>query len=146
MEDSDVFALHRYFLQADEMRKRFLHTLKDDDVEGSKEEKAIYQFMYLGLWYGSLCVVVEGWRTLKLANDPTVDQLLKSDYVRLLQRYRNGVFHYQKKYYDDRFTAFMKHPDTPAWVHDLHSAFSRYFLEWFAEKRSQRRPGTMGNA
>lgn len=136
MDDRHVFSLHRYFLQATEMRRAFLHTLSDDFAV-SDEEKDIYQFMYLGLWYGSLWVVVEGWRTLKLS-DSAVDRLIASDYVDLLKKYRNGMFHYQKQYYDKRFTEFMRYPDTPEWVHDVHSAFSRYFLDWFADKKSQR--------
>lgn len=137
MDDRHVFSLHRYFLQANQMRIHFVQTLGETPGRSAEENK-IYQLLYQGLWYGSLYVVVEGWRTLKL-KDPVVDELLASNYVLLLRRYRNGVFHFQKNYYDDRFLDFMRPPDTPEWVHDVHSAFGRYFLDWFADRKSQRR-------
>jgi hypothetical protein len=84
--------------------------------------------LYMSYWYGGLYVVIEGWRDLKLA-DPIINTLLQSPNVRLLRRYRNGTFHFQKKYLDERFTdLFAKGVDAVKWVRDLNSEFGRYFL------------------
>jgi hypothetical protein len=134
VDDRHTLALHRYFIQADQMRQHFVETLRDGPAP-FEEMEHVYQWLYQGLWYASLYVVVEGWWQLKL-KDPTVDELLTSNYVDLLKRYRNGVFHYQKTYYDDRFVNFMRPSGTPEWVNDLHAAFGRFFLAWFAERRA----------
>lgn len=95
----------------------------------------------MGLWYGSLYVVVEGWKEINLA-DPVVDELLASPYVELLKRYRHGVFHYQKTYHDNRFLDFMKPPDTPEWINCLHDELGGYFLAWFAQRRKEGQTST----
>ena len=45
--------------------------------------------------------------------DPKVDPLISSAHVDRLKRYRNGVFHFQKKYFDERFT---EPPGTAYWA------------------------------
>lgn len=76
-------------------------------------------------------MVVEGWRELGLS-EPTVDRLLASSNVDLLRRYRNGVFHFQRDYNDDRFLGFMTEgTDTVAWVRELTLHLGRYFLQRF---------------
>jgi hypothetical protein len=47
--------------------------------------------------------------------------------VQLLRRFRNGVFHYQKRYFDERFTDFISAQDTVEWVHDLTNAIGAFF-------------------
>jgi len=87
--------------------------------------------IYMSYWYGGLYVVIEGWLNLKLS-DPVIDSLLNSDNVGLLKRYRNGVFHFQKKYYDNRFLDFITEGEnTVEWVRNLNREFGRWFLEWF---------------
>jgi hypothetical protein len=85
------------------------------------------------LWYGELYVVVEGWKELDLS-DPTVDSLLQSSNVELLRRYRNGVFHFQREYFDERFLGLIRDgQDAAAWVLDLNQSFSAFFLNKFRE-------------
>jgi hypothetical protein len=80
---------------------------------------------WMGLWYGTLYVVVEGWQTLGL-HDKQIDELLTSSNAELLRRYRNGMFHFQKDPFDNRFVEFMDEPSTPEWVRTLHGAFGRW--------------------
>jgi hypothetical protein len=82
--------------------------------------------LFLSYWYGALYVVVEGWEELKLS-DQDVDKLLRSPNVKLLKRFRNGVFHFQKRYFDGRFTDFISAKDTVEWVHNLTDAIGAYF-------------------
>jgi len=84
--------------------------------------------MYMSYWYAALYVVVEGWRELEL-HDAEVDRLLASPNVEYLRKYRNGVFHFQRDYFDLRFVELASSPDGVAWVHDLTAALSRWFLD-----------------
>ena len=57
----------------------------------------------------SLYLVIEGWQELGI-QDSEADELLRSPHVDLLKRYRNGVFHYQRDMWDERFMAFIRVP------------------------------------
>lgn len=131
--DLKTYCLHRYFIQADEMKQLFDRTLNKGTTFDDPEH--LLQFIYMGMWYGSLYVVVEGWSSLNLS-DPLIEELLSFPHTRSLRRYRNCIFHYQPTYYDERVIEFMRE-DTPAWVHRLHAEFGRYFLNWLSERRSR---------
>jgi hypothetical protein len=134
----EFVTLHRYFIWANRMRTHFdeiLGTL--DHVAGFEEfQKAldesatfIESILYMSYWYGGLYVVIEGWKELSLS-DSIIDELLKSPNVELLRRYRNGVFHFQRNYNDERFEQFMNQGiDAVKWVRSLNEQFGRYFLE-----------------
>ena len=131
-----VRSLHRYFIWADEMKKHFeiwCQKVVDDGIHDRFSAEMIRADLYMSFWYGELFVVVEGWRELELT-DPAVDALLKSPNVKLLKLYRNGVFHFQMKYFDKRFQGFITGTDTVPWVRDLHEAFSSHFLARFAKE------------
>src|ERR1700688_3247229 len=96
--------LHRYYIWANRMRTHFDEILSKGALDGKAE---IESFLYMSYWYGGLYVVIEGWRELELT-DTAIDELLQSSNVELLRRYRNGVFHFQRDYNDERFRAFME--------------------------------------
>ena len=96
-----------------------------------KNSKA-YTNIYLDLWYWTLYVIAEWWKELKL-KDEKIDELLKSSNLELLRRYRNGVFHFQKNWYDSRFEDFHKETSTIDWTMQLHKEFGRFFLEKIKE-------------
>ena len=81
----------------------------------------------MGLWLGTLYVVVEGWQATKLS-DPTIDQLLTSNHVSALRRFRNWLFHFQKRYLDERFKILTKSPEVIDWAVTLMHEFERYFF------------------
>ena len=123
-----LFSLHRYYLWANRMRTHFDEILAKSKTDKEVDPEGIERFMYVSFWYGELYAVVEGWKELKLT-DKTVDALLaKSDMVELLRRYRNGSFHYQSTYLDDRFIDFMKADDSAKWIRKLNRALGAYFL------------------
>jgi len=127
--DPALITLHRYYIWANRMRTHFDDLLEKEGYQTTRGE--IESFLYMSYWYGGLYVVIEGWQELKL-REPTIDRLLDSPNVDLLRRYRNGVFHFQSDYSDDRFTDFMhegKH--AVQWVRDLTLHLGRYFLQRF---------------
>lgn len=122
--------LHRYFIWADRMRIHFEQELrKRGNCASSGFELKVEEFMYMSLWYAQLYTVVEGWKELKLS-DSVVDKLVaQTHYVSRLRKYRNCVDHFQKDYFDDRFTKFVASGDSAVWVGNLQQAFSQYFLQ-----------------
>ena len=97
----------------------------------SSEYRAVF-FARMSQWYASLWVVVEGWQALQMS-DPFIDGLLNNQppYCELLRRYRNGVFHYQPDFLDERFFAFLREGSGPVeWTHALRDEFLRFLWEW----------------
>lgn len=136
-----VQSLHKYFIWANRMREHFyklVPVVANAPTQDRFSTEAIEAELYMNFWYGELHVVIEGWQELGLS-DPIVDGLLDSPNLELLKRYRNGVFHFQKDYFDDRFIDFMtKGRDTASWVFDVNDAIGTYFLTRFAKERTQR--------
>ena len=127
MTTDSLITLHRYYIWANKLRADFQNILKNKN-KISKAGYEIESLMYMSLWYGMLYVVIEGWQNLKL-KDEVIDSLLKSKYTNLLKRYMNGVFHFQKKYKDERFDDLDKEKDAVEWIVDLNKELGRFFLE-----------------
>lgn len=135
-----VHTLHRYYIWANRMKQHFYELVPkvaNDPVQDRFTNDAIEADLYMSFWYGELYVVIEGWKEIGLS-DPVVDSLLTSPNVELLKRYRNGVFHFQKQYFDERFLGFMRSKDSVTWVADLNQAFGAYFLNRFQQGRKPR--------
>lgn len=138
--EAEIFTLHRYFIWENEMRVHFEDLLKTNP---SKDVINGQGRMYMSLWYGTLCVLAEGWRDLDL-HDPRIDHLInlpappgaaKGTYYELLYRFRNATFHYQKDYDSQKFAEFIEQPTTVAWVRSLHIEFARWFYAWLAKTK-----------
>ncbi len=135
--DTEIHTLHRYFIWANRMRTHFDEILqKISELENHQEKNdeakkfEIESFMYLSLWYATLNTVIEGWQELGL-KDPGIELLLQSNNSKLLKKYRHGVLHFQRNYFDQRFVGFMESNDSVEWVRNLNKEFGRYFLEYF---------------
>ena len=136
----EFMTLHRYWVHANRLREYFLSSLMNPEwldlakLTGTQNNLASLNLafmvhdpgIFMSYWYSSLYVVVEGWKELKL-QDSDVDRLLGSPNVELLKRFRNGIFHYQRHYFDDRFTDFVSADDTVPWVNELTNAIGAYF-------------------
>ena len=133
----EVLVLHRYWIWADAMRLHFLQEISPISHYNPDSEGTIHAHMYMSYWYAALHVVIEGWEALHLT-DPTVDSLLASPSVKLLKRYRNGVFHFQRKYWDQRVIGFVSGgAESAAWVHQLHDELGRVLLATLRASRLQ---------
>jgi len=134
--DNEI-SLGRYCLWADKMQHDFLRHITQR-IEPDDFHFEEHGHIYMSYWYGTLYVVVEGWHELKLT-DPLIDALLSSPYVDLLRRYRNAVFHFQRKFYDERFWDLMlAGRESVEWVSQLHREFRRYFMALFAARKKAR--------
>jgi len=126
MKEAEL-SLHRYFIAANRMRVHF-----DEVLQAGKDARKPHQVetrLYMSYWYAGLYVVVEGWEELKL-RDLEIDKLLQHKNVALLKRFRNGVFHFQKKYDDARFTDLIQDgEDVVGWIRKLNLEFGRWFLD-----------------
>jgi hypothetical protein len=128
--DAEVLTLHRYYIWANKFRTHF------DQILGSAEtldpNPRVWFFdeagLFLSYWYAALYVVIEGWLELGL-QDEEIDALLASPNVDHLRRYRNGVCHFQSKYFDERFVELMASPGSAEWVRSLNYELGRFFLQ-----------------
>lgn len=135
--DSKIFSLHRYFIWANRMRHHAYEMIeKQGPPPDGKNEKFAWfigPFMYVSYWFASLYVVIEGWKSLHI-KDKEIDELLNSRYLGLLKSYRNGVFHFQKKYHDYRFNDFYDEgEDAIKWANLVHNKLSDFFIRWVEE-------------
>jgi len=128
---TSIYTLHRYYIWANKLRTDFYQVLGNhvpSDIVSTKS--GFEELLYMSYWYASLYVVIEGWRDLNL-NDSKIDILLSSPNVDLLKRYRNGVFHFQKNYFDNRFSDLIVNGiNVVEWITELNREFGRFFLEW----------------
>jgi hypothetical protein len=130
----EVHALHRYLIWSIHMRDQCL--LISDKVPDDPFEKKLWlirPFMWLALWLSLLYVVAEGYPELGL-RDPLIDKMLTSPHVDLLRRFRNGAFHFQRDYFDPRFTDVLSSEAVADWAVRLHNEFKRFFGEWYKSR------------
>jgi hypothetical protein len=129
-----VLALHRYWIWADFHKEVMLDHLSGESPDSAHPMLALGREFdaaaALGFFYASLYVVIEGWHELKL-DDDEIDGLIASGNTDLLRRFRNGIFHFQHDFDDDRFLGFLNDAHEPVgWARRLHSAFARWFRRW----------------
>jgi hypothetical protein len=84
-------------------------------------------------FYSALWVAIEAWRSCPLT-DETIDELLTDpafeQNVRLLRRFRNGVYHYQPDLINERVLAFLREGEHAViWAFLLHDEFKRVVWE-----------------
>jgi hypothetical protein len=131
MDMNALVALHRYYIWTNRLREWFDRSLAVCGWPKASDFPTWFADdpgLFMSHWYASLYVVVEGYQELGL-HDTKVDSLLASSNVHLLKRYRNGVDHFQKTYFDLRFVDFMGTADTPQWTRDLNRELGRFFIE-----------------
>ena len=127
-----IVCLHRHFCAAARIRDEYTRVLRTPEHE--EKRRTLNEWMFavylhsgppavLYYWYGALFVVKEGYDELRLS-DSQVDALLAvGANVEALRRCRNGVFHFQKTYFDERFLGLMRQPNFVRWVYDLTDTF-----------------------
>ena len=130
---SSVYTLHRYYIWANAMRAHFDKVL--NEKKPHRKGWDIESRMYMSFWYATLFVVIEGWGKSRLS-DSRIDNLLSSPNVSLLRRYRNGVFHFQAQYDDERFIELIRDGENVVeWIRNLNQELGRFFLDRLRETK-----------
>ena len=127
----EIVSWARYLYWADFMHRQSLDS--DEQLDNlTTDQLEWHQFAVNSHWLASMWVVVEGWQRLDV-KDQVIDELIDSSpqYCDLLRRYRNCVFHYQPKLFDERHKAFVDEGlPLMLWVFNLYLEFQRYLWEW----------------
>jgi hypothetical protein len=114
--------LHRYFLAASCNKSLFQTELSNGRADQP------HALIHLLLWYGTIYVVLEGWRVEKLTDSTVAKYTSDTVKCELLRQGRNAIFHYNSDYIDKRILSIMQDPDFVEWAHGLHDAIGAFFL------------------
>ena len=130
-EHMQILTLHRYYIHTTLMKKWFeaelakgeyIVTEHDDPAQNvimtGVKLKAMQVGTFMEYWYGGLYVVCEGWQELGL-KDEAVDKLLADPKLKLLRKYRNAAFHYQKDYLNPKHQGLIDDPESVDYVRSL---------------------------
>jgi hypothetical protein len=130
--DVSLLALHTHWVRADSIKERVRLEIPEnwDSLPQSMQElgQQMSKVHALEVLYGLIFVVIEGFRELKCKDERVEKLLAAEDYVELLRRFRNGVFHYQKEPMDPRLVTFMTRERSGEWIREMHAALGA-FLE-----------------
>ena len=128
--------LERYFVWCRAMAEESVRRSGEPDLAKLAAEIPLNATGYkagafLGHWIAALCPVIEGWEELKLS-DSEIDALLAEGdtkgYRARLFRFRHGIFHFQRKIDDPRFSDFMDPTgESRLWMIQLEHEFERFF-------------------
>jgi hypothetical protein len=133
--DLILAALHTHWLNADAVNHHLQRSLNAEPeadmgwLEGIQEfSKTFSKLAVIQVWYALLYVVIKGYLELK-ENDEVIDKLLQNqENIDFLRRFRNAIFHYQKKPLNEKLTDFLYAEDSEIWIRELNAAFSNFFM------------------
>lgn len=120
----------RYLYWSELNRQRLDQFTEKADM--SKPDDSWKWWAFMSQWYGSLWVVVEGWKTL-MVKDQKIDYLLSNwpQYSLLLKRFRHGVYHCRPTLLDKKSLEFVRQGRAAVyWATALHEEFQRFYWEW----------------
>ncbi len=115
-----IISWGQYIHWADIQYKHFKENLHEDTDRSSFTGLFVH---FLAAQY----VVIEGWIELK-EDDKSINQLLSkySDFVEILRKCRNAVYHYQDKIFDKRIQNALDENEFLYWITALKEEFERY--------------------
>lgn len=112
-----LLTLHRYFLTASLNRTIFLTT--SPTWEGTIQPNKL---IALHLWYASLFVLIEGWRSERMRDQAVAKLLRDQRKLRLLEKARNALYHYDREYLNPNLMAVINEPSFHAWANQAQDA------------------------
>lgn len=131
--DKQMLSLHRYFIWTGHMRFQFSERLRASKTEQERWH-AHFVEPYLPYWCAGMYTLVDGWKQLGLA-DADIDQLLDTEHLALLERFRHGVYHFHPEYYDEKFRGFWAQGrEINEWLDRLWIAFDSFFRSRFRRR------------
>lgn len=136
--DVSLLALYTHWVRADSIKERVRLEIPESANTLPQLMQELGQQMSkahaLEVLYGLIFVVAEGFRELKCKDERVEKLLAAEEYVDLLRRFRNGVFHYQKEPMDPRLVAFMTREGSEEWIRDMHAALGAFLMRELAIK------------
>lgn len=112
--------LCQYFKRAILMKAHFHREL-------NKNSEFFVQNTYMGAWYSLICCVIEGYQKLQLSEN-SINNLLESDNLAALYKYRHSFTGYHKDYFNTHLiTDFIINHRSAVWINNLHNSFRNYF-------------------
>lgn len=119
---------------AGRIREAPRHNARDGALDQSSFSRDNWPlFALMSYRYASLYVVVEGYEELGFSHSGVDALLADATKKDLLRRYRNGAFHFQARFIDDRFVKLLEDAEHFRWVRSLHQEFIRFFREELAD-------------
>lgn len=123
-EIGPLLAWGRYLYWADLSWRKYNQYMKEQ--EKGPENYPLW-IASVGEFLARLWIVIEGWQDLQL-KDPYVDRVLQArpDLVKVLKRFRHGMYHFQENIVDERFLELLNKTEYVYWTDVLHEAFCGY--------------------
>lgn len=136
----EFVAWARYLTWSEDHYKRF-----DEEVakDASSDSTADYAWFFgrSAQWYSSLCVVIEGWRTLDL-HDNIIDGLLRKGdpFCQLFSDFRDGISRFSQEFVSTAAAGALLNRAVPAlpWALALRNEFRRFMWQWPASVAGDR--------
>lgn len=140
----ELIALHGHWLRADAIKYIIFPSGKiekgtdhwPNDLRNFAEAQST--MVRLEVMYALLYVVIEGYKEMGYKFESLDALLEKEEYVELLRRFRNAIFHFQKHPLNEKLLSFLETKDSEHWIRDLHKEFERFFLQTLPIKESMR--------
>lgn len=127
-------ALHKHWIAADAVQHHLWRSMRSGKVEETGFPAALEAmaglhsaFAVLGVSYGLLYVVVEGYRDLDYRDDAIDAVLANEEMVSALRRFRNATFHFQAAPFSNKLLDFLTAESSEIWIRELNRAFRRFF-------------------
>ena len=140
--DPKMIALHKHWLHADSIKVRIsAEVLKPGEAAEKLPQSLLVlgkthsMFLALSVWYALLYVVIEGYQKMGLCDEGVDAVLAQEEYVDVLRRFRNGIFHYQQNPIPEKVLGFLAMEQSENWIRDLNSAFDAFFCAYPPIKR-----------
>jgi hypothetical protein len=107
VSNNSMLTLFRYYLRARRMFDLYGDAVKQANAKFGNDwwskhiatDEAFEVWLFFDYWLAGLRTMVEGYKKLGL-NWPTVEPLLKSEHLPMLNDYRNGVAHFVETFFD----------------------------------------------
>lgn len=134
--DERLAIAHRQWMRANRIKEYFQQELKHTDKQILSDTQKFYLSdagIFMLLWYSLLFSTLEGLQSyhvdIKLI-DPNYEELHK-----YLKRFRNSVFHIEKKYWDMRQFDLMRVDSVVRRIYHIHDTLGESFLKVILENK-----------
>ncbi|WP_243398020.1 helix-turn-helix transcriptional regulator [Leptospira kmetyi] len=142
ISEEEIKALHRYFKNADLLKRLFNEATTKFSMMGSID-KFFEAKSFMELWYASLYTVLEGAVFELNIKDPPFGNIYdyekdkwKHDFPNTLRKYRNNLSHYQRDIDTEIRNSSKDLSIESSWAKALHESIEEYFRKEMKSRKS----------